>query len=143
MYFDVPHGSSPEIGRYQLDGTFPRSGQDFSLSLQSRGNHWELLFARPDLEPVRLRLGADRLRDIRLDRVLIWARYDEQLIYIRIPYGEPHENCFANGDDVFSSLHIAIGTATPIVSETSFPACQPTHTELSLQRRGDHFLISN
>ena len=144
VYYDVPHGSFPKIIKQETEGRLPKTGDRVGASFELKERGWEVTVMRGGEPQVRLQLRSDRVAKVQLSRVLLWASGDEQVLILRIPYGEPQIDCFANGADVFEMLHLVIPRNRVLeLHDVRFDSCEERREQLELRRKGDVVVIAN
>jgi hypothetical protein len=137
VHVDAGGGMRPDIYRYYLAGAFENGRVPFTADLLWSSGAWKLSFARSGTPRIHLELDSDRYDSLILNRVTISAlstRRSRESFVIRLPYGEPKTECFANGDEVFQHLLIHVGShSVSSVSDYQFKECQGEYVPVRIR----------
>ena len=125
IWIETSEGWYPRITKSSVEGTVAKSGDQIGAEFQRTDHGWLVSVSRQGRVQVRLRLSATRFADIHPQDARLMTTLDEKVVRLKIPYGEAQEECFANGSDVYASLHVSVrGNAPPMIYETRFENCE-------------------
>ena len=131
IFLESYEGHGPEVQRYELEGLLPPGGANFRLRVTFPGERPLIEFSRGD-STVRVSLAGERFASVPLNRVVIATRSrspEDDAVIVSIPFGEPLEDCFVNGDEVYRQIEILIdGNRLERIDELGFSACNASHS---------------
>ena len=140
IFLESYEGHGPEVQRYELEGLLPPGGTNFRLRVTFPGDRPLVEFSRGE-STVRVSLAAERFARVPLNLVVIATRSrspGDDAVIVSIPFGEPLDDCFVNGDEVYRRIEILIaGDRVDHIDELGFSACNATHSapEMTVEQR--------
>jgi len=144
LWFELPHGSFPRITKQAVEGKLPKTGDDAAASFTVQEREWQVTVEREGRAPIRLRVGSERRGGVHLERALLWASGDEQELRLKVPYGDPQYECFANGKDVFAAVYLIVPQqGSPEVHESRFEDCKAQTERLVAAEQNGWLVVAN
>lgn len=128
FYFRSFEYGSPAIEQYKLAGIYGRKKTPFIVELNFRNGQWNLKISsgRGPLQNLRLDKAYN---EIPVNRIAVAAGGAGDDLVVLIPFGKPHEECFANGEDVYDEVVVDGGHVTV----EHFPKCKLAIANVSVR----------
>lgn len=137
IFFRSYEYPSPTIEKYEIAGVYGVDEIPYAISLQLRDEQWEVRLESGRHSPIKVRLDK-KYNNISVSRILTVAEPEQKRFVVLIPFGNPHSECFANGDDVYSQL--SIGSDGRVRLE-HFPKCAFEETSPPVSQSGGLLLV--
>ena len=110
---------SPTVQEYKVAGVLGTEETPYAISLRFREGQWDIQLENGSRAPFRVRLDK-AYNSIPVSRIVVAMEDGGRRFVVLIPFGKPHSECFANGEDVYSQL--SVGSEGRVRLE-HFPNC--------------------
>lgn len=132
-------GHGPEVRRFEIEGSFPGGRPPFVLRVTFQNERPLVEFSR-GAQRVRVLLSDRRFANVPVSRIVVAtrspSRTDDQVV-VSIPYGEPQEACFINGNEVFQTISLSINdNGLAGIDELRFRHCNGTYSTPAYSEEG-------
>jgi hypothetical protein len=140
VFTDAIEGILPDITRYSLEGKFGGPKKEFKIELTYSRNQWRIaIYSLNTGITIKLQLGR-RHTPLHLNGIVVHMTTTKSLpiVNVDIPFGDPMDQCFINGDSVYKTVTLSLDDkGLGSVTEREFVDCVPTYKTLSLSSDKD------
>jgi hypothetical protein len=127
----------PSVLEYREAGLYGARKTPYAVSLRFRSGQWDLQLERDGRLLLKARLDKAYNR-IPINRVMVASQDGDRQFVVSIPFGTPHTECFANGDEVYSQLAVQ---SEGKINLQHFPKCRFDEAPVKISKSGGVLLV--
>lgn len=127
----------PSVLEYREAGVFGSRKTPYAVSLRFRAGQWDVQLDRDGKLLLKARLDKAYNR-IPINRMMVVSLDGDRQFVLTIPFGTPHTECFANGEEVYSQLAMQ---SEGKINLQHFPKCRFEEAPVQIRKSGGVLLV--